>query len=103
MVRETRAAHVESNGRDDDLLVGLQLTHSGRYSFQRPILAQHDPLLDPRTILDKATGATAGPDSPLITDAELDRLQDRYVEAGQAGAARPVSISSTSSSATATS
>lgn len=45
--------------------------------------AQHDPLLDPRTILDKATGATAGPDSPLITDAELDRLQDRYVEAAR--------------------
>ena len=81
LVRETRAAHIESNGPDDDLLVGLQLTHSGRYAFQRPILAQHDPLLDPRTVLDKATGATAGPDTPLITDAELDRLQDRYVEA----------------------
>ena len=83
LLRETRAAHLESNGRDDDLLVGLQLTHSGRYSFQRPILAQHDPLLDPRTVVDKATGATAGPDSPLITDDELDRLQDRYVEAAR--------------------
>ena len=83
LVRETRAAHVESNGRDDDLLIGLQLTHSGRYAFQRPILAQHDPLLDPRTILDKTTGATAGPDSPLITDDELDRLQDRYIDAAR--------------------
>jgi NADPH2 dehydrogenase len=81
LLRETRAAHRESNGGDDDLHVGLQLTHSGRYSFARPILAQHDRLLDHRTILDKSTGATAGPDSPLITDAELDRLQDRYVEA----------------------
>lgn len=83
LVRETRAAHIEQIGRDDDLLVGLQLTHSGRYSFERPILAQHDPLLDPRTILDKTTGATAGPDSPLITDAELDRLQDRYIDAAR--------------------
>jgi NADPH2 dehydrogenase len=83
LVRETRAAHVESNGRDDDLLVGLQLTHSGRYAFQQPILAKHDPLLDPRTILDKASGTTAGHDSPLITDAELDRLQDRYVDAAK--------------------
>src|SRR6202041_3263200 len=83
LVRDTRAAHIESNGRDDDLLVGLQLTHSGRYSFARPILAQHDPLLDPRTILDKTTGATAGPDSPLITDNELERLQDRYVGAAK--------------------
>jgi NADPH2 dehydrogenase len=83
LVRETRRAHVESNGHDDDLLVGLQLTHSGRYSFQRPILAQHDPLLDPRTIVDKATGSTAGPDSPLITDDELDHLQDRYLGAAK--------------------
>jgi NADPH2 dehydrogenase len=83
LVRETRAAHITANGRDDDLLVGLQLTHSGRYSFQRPILAQHDPLLDPRTILDKTTGATAGPDSPLITDDELDRLQCRYIDAAR--------------------
>src|SRR5262249_57043638 len=74
-------AHLESIGRDDDLVVGLQLTHSGRYSFERPILAQHDPLLDPRTIVDKAVGRCAGPDDPLITDDELDRLQDRYVEA----------------------
>ncbi len=83
LVRETRAAHIGANGRDDDLLIGLQLTHSGRYSFQRPILAQHDPLLDPRTVLYKATGTTAGPDSPLITDDELDHLQDRYVEAAK--------------------
>jgi NADPH2 dehydrogenase len=83
LLSETRSAHAAANGSCDDLLVGLQLTHSGRYAFQRPILTQHDPLLDPRTILDKSTGATAGPDSPLITDAELDRLQDRYVEAAR--------------------
>jgi 2,4-dienoyl-CoA reductase-like NADH-dependent reductase (Old Yellow Enzyme family) len=81
LLRITREAHIESNGRDDDLLVGLQLTHSGRYSFERPLLAQHDPLLDPRTVLDKAAGRTAGPADPLLTDDELDRLQDRYVEA----------------------
>jgi 2,4-dienoyl-CoA reductase-like NADH-dependent reductase (Old Yellow Enzyme family) len=81
LLRSTRQAHVEANGRDDDLLVGIQLTHSGRYSFQRPILAQHDPLLDPRTIVDKSRGTAAGPDTPLISDSELDRLQDCYVEA----------------------
>jgi NADPH2 dehydrogenase len=83
LLRATRSAHRASNGRDDDLLVGLQLTHSGRYSFERPVLAQHDPLLDRRTVIDKTTGATAGPDSPLIIDAELDRLQDRYVDAAR--------------------
>ncbi len=81
MLRTTREAHRESIGEDDDLLVGLQLTHSGRYSFQRPILAQHDPLLDGRTIVNKSSGTTASPETPLIADDELDRLQDRYVEA----------------------
>ena len=79
LVQVARSAHLDANGRDDDLLIGLQLTHSGRYSFERPILAQHDPLLDPRTVVEKSTGATAGGDFPLISDAELDRLQDRYV------------------------
>ncbi len=81
IVETTRKAHREAIGPDDDLLVGLQLTHSGRYSVPRPILAQHDPLLDPRTVVDRSTGRIAGPDTPLISDDELDRLQDRYVEA----------------------
>ena len=75
IVQLARTAHVEANGQDGDLLVGLQLTHSGRYSFRRPILAHHDPLLDPRTVVDKQTGATAGPDFPLISDAELDAFR----------------------------
>jgi 2,4-dienoyl-CoA reductase-like NADH-dependent reductase (Old Yellow Enzyme family) len=43
MLRICREAHRDAHGSDDDLLVGLQLTHSGRYCYQRPILAQHDP------------------------------------------------------------
>ncbi len=81
MLQATRKAHAQALGTTDDLLVGLQLTHSGRYSFARPILAQHDPVLAPRTIVDKATGRSADEKTPLISDDELDRLQDRYVEA----------------------
>jgi 2,4-dienoyl-CoA reductase-like NADH-dependent reductase (Old Yellow Enzyme family) len=81
LVTTCREAHVEVCGPDDDLLLGLQLTHSGRYSCARPILAVHDPLLDPRTIVDKASGATASRAYPLISDDELDRLLDRYVAA----------------------
>jgi 2,4-dienoyl-CoA reductase-like NADH-dependent reductase (Old Yellow Enzyme family) len=81
MLEACRAAHRETIGDDSDLLVGLQLTHSGRYSFARPILGQHDPLLDPRTIMDRATGRAAGVGDPLISDDELDRLQDDYVRA----------------------
>ena len=76
-----RRAHVESCGSDHGLVVGLQLTHSGRYSCHRPVLAQHDPLLDPRTIVDRTRGVTASDQDPLISDAELDRLLDRYVTA----------------------
>ena len=81
LVDACRGAHREAFGDDQDLLVGLQLTHSGRYCQARPILARHDPLIDPFTIVDRASKAVAGPETPLISDDELDRLQDRYVEA----------------------
>ncbi len=83
LVQIARRAHTASNGGDDDLLIGLQLTHSGRYCCERPILAQHDPLLDPRTIVNKATGAVAGPETPLISDVELERLLDHYARAAR--------------------
>ncbi len=81
LLHRCRAAHRRAWANDSDLLVGLQLTHSGRYAHPRPIVAQHDPLLDTRTVIDKATGARVTADYPLISDAELDRLQDRYLAA----------------------
>ena len=81
LLTRCRAAHRAAWGSDSDLIVGLQLTHSGRYSHPRPILAQHDPLLDPRTIIDKSTGARASEGYPLISDDALEVLQDRYVAA----------------------
>lgn len=58
-------------------VVILQLTHSGRYSRPvgekpLPLIAQHDPLLDPRVGL--------SPDAPVVTDDYLDALQDDYVK-----------------------
>jgi len=79
MVQQTRKAHRESNATDQDLLFGLQLTHSGRYSYRRPIIVAHDPLLDPRTVADKVTGRTIDPSYPLMTDAELEALIPMYV------------------------
>ncbi len=102
LLATTRRPIASSIGRDDDLLVGLQLTHSGRYSCERPILAQHDPLLDPRTIVDKATGATAG------TGHAADLRRRARPAAGPlrrrppSSRIRSASTSSTSSSATAT-
>lgn len=86
LVQDCRRAHREANGDDADLLFGIQLTHSGRYSVPKPIIATHDPLLDPRTVIDKATGATVTADYPIISDDELKRLVEDYVAAARLAA-----------------
>src|SRR5436190_16817753 len=82
LLRACRESHRAAFGSDDDLVVGLQLTHSGRYSYRRPLLAFHDPILDPRTLIDK-TGRTVDADYPLLDDDYLRRLVDRYVAASR--------------------
>src|SRR5262249_61803372 len=61
-------------GNVDDLLIGLQLTHSGRYSYRKRLIAFRDPILDPRTV---------GPDYPLLGDDYLTGLPDSYVAAAK--------------------
>jgi NADPH-dependent glutamate synthase beta subunit-like oxidoreductase/2,4-dienoyl-CoA reductase-like NADH-dependent reductase (Old Yellow Enzyme family) len=77
MIRRTHAAAQETMGPSHRPLTILQLTHSGRYSrpvrAPHPIIAHHSPFLDPIHRLPA--------DYPLITDEELERLEDRYVEA----------------------
>lgn len=82
MLRECRQAHRQAWGRDDDLVVGLQLTHSGRYSYQKPLIAFHDPILDPR-IIDKTSGKPLDDSYPLLSDDDLKRLVDHYVAAAR--------------------
>ncbi len=83
LVNETRAAARDCWGTAHDPLLILQLTHSGRYARPdgrpRPVIAQHNPILDPRLGI--------GPDYPLVTDAELNRLQDAFVSAAELAAA----------------
>ena len=74
-------AHVEHHGRSDDLLVGLQLTHSGRFSrpgrhgrFQPGFLYRH-PFLDWRF--------GPPPDHPLLTDAQIEAIVARFVDAAE--------------------
>ena len=59
----------KEHGPANDFLVGLQLTHSGRWSYPTPTVMFHDPAL-------RSNGR-------IITDDELDRLQDQYVEASR--------------------
>src|SRR5262245_49863249 len=44
MLADCRKSHRDAFGHDHDLLLGLQLTHSGRFSCRRPWLATHDPI-----------------------------------------------------------
>jgi NADPH2 dehydrogenase len=83
LVADCRAEHRKATGDDADLAIGLQLTHSGRYSYRRPIIATHDPLLDPRTFANKKTGEKVTRDYPIISDDELKGLVDQYVVAAK--------------------
>ncbi len=73
LIEMTRRAHRERWGADDDLIEVLQLTHSGRYSSPARIIAYHHPAID------RKTGTP--PDFPVISDDELERLEDAYVDA----------------------
>jgi len=60
------------------LVVGAQITCSGRYSFGRPpdsplLLTYHHPELDKRV--------GGGPDTPLMTDSQMEDLAGLYAEA----------------------
>jgi NADPH2 dehydrogenase len=82
LLSAVREAHRERHGSTDDLVVALQLTHSGRFSKptttgRQPILAYHHPLLDGRQGIDPAAG------SCMLTDDDVERLIDRYVAAAR--------------------
>jgi NADPH2 dehydrogenase len=85
MLTGCRQAHREAFGTDDDFVLGLQLTHSGRYGYRRTILASHDPLRDPLTI-DKDSGRPVDRSFPLVSDDELARIADEYVTAARLAA-----------------
>lgn len=76
-------AHKERFGTTDDLLVGLQLTHSGRFCRPNdkkklePRIAYHHP------VLDKKFNIRPDDDSVLLTDDDIKTLIDNYVIAAK--------------------
>jgi 2,4-dienoyl-CoA reductase-like NADH-dependent reductase (Old Yellow Enzyme family) len=77
-----RAAHRSEFGTTDDLLVGLQLTHSGRFARPNsktlePKIAYHHPLLDEKFGIDPRD------ESIVWTDEELETLIDEFVAAAR--------------------
>jgi 2,4-dienoyl-CoA reductase-like NADH-dependent reductase (Old Yellow Enzyme family) len=75
------AIHQEQFGSTDDLYIGLQLTHSGRFARPNlktrlePKILYHHPLLDKNFGVD--------PELPVLTDAEIEDLIAEYVRAAK--------------------
>ncbi|MFH0991698.1 MAG: NADH:flavin oxidoreductase [bacterium] len=81
LLSRSRCAHRDEFSTDSDLLIGLQLTHSGRYSYRKPIIAYHHPQVDCVTYIDRKKKIPIPPDYPVISDDELEKLEDLFVEA----------------------
>lgn len=74
-------AHRQFHGNTDDLVKGVQLTHSGRFCrpnekhLLEPRIAYHHP------ILDRKFGIDPKDDKALMTDTEVEVLIDDFVKA----------------------
>jgi NADPH2 dehydrogenase len=81
-LRETvLSAHREIADGTDDLVVGLQLTHSGRFSrpnqktTPEPRILYHHPTLDRKVNIDRTY--------PVLTDSEIRQIIDDFVDAAR--------------------
>jgi 2,4-dienoyl-CoA reductase-like NADH-dependent reductase (Old Yellow Enzyme family) len=72
-------AHRQTTGSEDGLLIGLQLTHSGRYC--RPTAKLEPRILYRHPILDKRLGLAS--DYPVLTDGEIEGIIEDFHWAGR--------------------
>ena len=73
------AEHQKTTGSDDGLVVGLQLTHSGRYSRPNAGGRPEPRILYRHPILDHRLGLAA--DYPLLTDGEIRDIVESFIVA----------------------
>jgi len=79
LLNRLKAAHWDRFGTTDGLVVGLQLTHSGRYSVphdtarREPVIAYH------HAVLDRRCGIAPTDDSAIATDDYLYRLIESFI------------------------
>lgn len=69
--------HKEKFGSSSDLLVGLQLTHSGRFAIPDKDRTRKPKTLYKHSILDQKFNLSQ--DHEVMTDAEIDKLVDDFV------------------------
>lgn len=82
LIEQVHNGHREIGESIDDLYIGLQLTHSGRFARPNgdyePLIAYHNPALDAKFKIDPAR--------PILTDAQLDAIGENYVRAARTAA-----------------
>lgn len=84
-LRETLVAeHAAAFGRADDLLVGLQLTHSGRFARPNDKKRIEPRILYPHPVLNRKFGLA--PNHPVMSDSEVSQLVADFVTAAQLAA-----------------
>ena len=76
LLRRTQRVYEETFGPSHNPVMVLQVTHSGRYrrlhGSRVPVIAFHDKYLDQQLGISE--------DYPVISDEELEQLEDRFVE-----------------------
>lgn len=76
--------HAAAMGRTDDLFVGLQLTHSGRFARPNDKKRMEPMILYRHPVLDRKFGLP--PDYPVMTDSEVSQLVADFVTAARIAA-----------------
>jgi NADPH2 dehydrogenase len=81
-LRETLVeSHRERFGQTDDLLVGLQLTHSGRFARPNEKTKLEPRIAYPHSVLDSRFNVDSS--SAILTDDELKKLIDDFIVAAK--------------------
>ena len=78
------AAHKERFGNTDDLVIGFQLTHSGRFCKPTDKFRMEPRVAYRHPILDRKFNVTT--DAQVFTDSEIEELIRKYVEAAHLAA-----------------
>jgi 2,4-dienoyl-CoA reductase-like NADH-dependent reductase (Old Yellow Enzyme family) len=73
--------HIRTTGAEEGLLIGLQLTHSGRYCRPNRHDKPEPQILYHHPILDRKLGLPA--DYPVLTDGEIEGILEKFHDAAK--------------------
>ena len=72
-------AHEERFGNSEDLMIGLQLAHAGRFSRPYDLTRTEPKILYHHPLLDQKVGIT--PDDQVMSDEEITRIVNYFIKA----------------------